>query len=88
MGISKELSVLRKSMEELTLELHKTNKTMRESLNLMSDTIKELSDNFSRTLAEMVKTMGEMKVQVDVRDSVLKSLGIDGVIPDFFKKRK
>ena len=88
MGIKEELSELRKTMENLTVELHETNIALRESLKLTSDTIKNLSETFSRTFAEMVKTMGEMKVQVDVRDSVLKSLGIDGVIPDFFKKKK
>ena len=88
MGIKEELSELRKTMENLTVELHETNIALRESLKLTSDTIKDLSKTFSITFAEMVKTMGEMKIQVDVRDSVLKSLGIDGVIPDFFKKRK
>ena len=88
MGISKELSILRESMEKLTAELHETNKAMRESLKMTSDTIEALSDNFSNTLKDMVKTMQEMKIQIDIRDTVLKSLGIDGVIQDIFKKRK
>jgi len=29
-----------------------------------------------------------MRVQVDIRDSVLKGLGIEGLIPDFLKKNK
>jgi len=88
MGIKEQLSELGKSMEKLTVELHETNATMRESMKLMSDTIKDLSENFSKTLAETLKSIEEMKIQIDIRDTVLKSLGIDGVIPDFFKKRK
>jgi len=88
MGIKEQLSELGKSMEKLTVELHETNTTMRESMKLMSDTIKDLSENFSKTLAETLKSIEEMKIQIDIRDTVLKSLGIDGVIPDFFKKRK
>ena len=88
MGIKEQLSELGKSMEKLTVELHETNTTMRESMKLMSDTIKDLSENFSKTLAETLKNIEEMKIQIDIRDTVLKSLGIDGVIPDFFKKRK
>ena len=88
MGIKEQLSELGKSMEKLTVELHETNTTMRVSMKLMSDTIKDLSENFSKTLAETLKNIEEMKIQIDIRDTVLKSLGIDGVIPDFFKKRK
>ncbi|MHA1191133.1 MAG: hypothetical protein ACTSP9_02405 [Promethearchaeota archaeon] len=88
MGIKEELSELRKSMENLTGELHETNSAMRESMKLMSDSMKEFSENFSKSLTTMVKTMQDMKIQIDIRDTVLKSLGIDGVIPDFFKKRK
>ena len=88
MGIKEQLSELGKSMEKLTVELPETNTTMRESMKLMSDTIKDLSENFSKTLAETLKSIEEMKIQIDIRDTVLKSLGIDGVIPDFFKKRK
>ena len=88
MGIKEELSELRKSMGKLTVELHETNSAVRESMKLMSDSMKEFSVNFSKTLTTMVKTMQDMKIQIDIRDTVLKSLGIDGVIPDFFKKRK
>lgn len=88
MGIKEQLSELAKSMEKLTLELHETNNTLRVSMKLMSDTIKDLSENFSKTLAETLKTIEEMKIQIDIRDTVLKSLGIDGVIPDFFKRKK
>ncbi len=65
-----ELSEMRKAMEDLTSELRKTNLAIRESLKLTSDTIKEMSDTFSKTLGG------------------LKSLGIDSLIPDLFKKKK
>ena len=87
MGLKRELSEMRKTMENLTLELHETNLSIRESLKLTSDTIKEMSDTFSKTLGDTLKVMQDMRVQVDVRDSVLKSLGIEGLIPDLFKKK-
>jgi len=87
MGLKEEISEMRKSMEELTLELHETNLAIRESLKLTSDSIKEMSDTFSKTLGDTLKVMRDMRVQVDVRDSVLKSLGIEGLIPDIFKKK-
>jgi len=88
MGLKEELSEMRKTMEKLTAELHETNLAIRESLKLTSDTIKEMSDTFSKTLGDTLKVMQNMRVQVDVRDSVLKSLGIEGLIPDIFKKKK
>ncbi|MBY9004836.1 MAG: hypothetical protein KGD73_12745 [Candidatus Lokiarchaeota archaeon] len=88
MGIKEELSELGKGMAKLTSELHETNTTMRESMRLMADSMKEFSETFSKTLAETMKSFEDMKIQIDIRDTVLKSLGIDGVIPDFFKKRK
>ena len=88
MGMKHELSEMRKSMEDLTSELRETNLAIRESLKLTSDTIKEMSDTFSKTLGDALKVMQDMRVQIDIRDSVTKSLGIDGLIPDLFKKKK
>jgi len=88
MGLKRELSEMRKTMEDLTSELRKTNLVIRESLKLTSDSIKEMSDTFAKTLGDTLKVMQDMRVQVDVRDSVIKSLGIDGLIPDIFKKKK
>jgi methyl-accepting chemotaxis protein len=87
MGLKEELSEMRKSMEALTAELHETNLSIRESLNQTSDAIKEMSDTFSKTLGDTLKVMQDMRVQVDIRDSVLKGLGIEGLIPDFLKKK-
>ena len=87
MGLKEELSEMRKTMDKLTAELHETNLAIRESLKLTSDSIKEMSDTFSKTLGDTLKVMQDMRVQVDVRDSVLKSLGIEGFIPDIFKKK-
>ncbi|MHA1472099.1 MAG: hypothetical protein ACTSQW_03255 [Promethearchaeota archaeon] len=88
MGLKKELSEMRKTMEKLTAELHETNLAITESLKLTSDSIKEMSKTFSKTLGDTLKVMQDMKVQVDIKDSVLKSLGIEGLIPDIFKKKK
>jgi hypothetical protein len=46
-----------------------------------------MSNTFSKTLGDTLKVMQDMRVQIDVRDSVFKSLGIDGLIPDLFKKK-
>jgi methyl-accepting chemotaxis protein len=80
----KELSELRTSMDRLTKELQEINITIRDSLKLTSETIKEMSKSLDATM----KTMSDLTVQMNVRDTVLKSLGLDGVIPDFFKKKK
>ena len=86
--LKEELSEMRKSMEKLTEELHDTNLAIRESLELTSQTIKEASVIFSKALEETMEKMSDMTIQMNVRDTVLKSLGIDGIIPDFFKKKK
>jgi methyl-accepting chemotaxis protein len=88
MGIKKELSEMRKSMEKMTAELHETNIAIRESLKVTSDTIKEMNETFSQTLENALRQMSEMTIQMNVKDTILKSLGIDGMISDFFKKRK
>jgi methyl-accepting chemotaxis protein len=88
MGIKEELSAMRNAMEKMTDELHETNIAIRESLKLTSDTIKEMSQNFSETLENTLKIMQDMKIQMDIRDTLIKSLGLEGVIPEFLKKRK
>ena len=87
MGLNRELSEMRKTMEELTAELHETNLAIRDSLKTTTEAIKEMSVTFAKTLGDTLKVMQDMRVQIDVRDSVLKSLGIDGIIPDIFKKK-
>ena len=88
MGIKKELAEMRKAMEKMTQELHETNIAIRESLKLTSDTIKEMSQNFSNTLENTLKIMQDMKIQMDIRDTLIKSLGLEGVIPEFLKRKK
>ena len=88
MGIKDELTKMREAMESMTSELHETNLAIRESLKLTSDTIKEMSQNFSETLENTLKTIQDMKIQMDIRDTIIKSLGIEGMIPDFLKKKK
>ena len=80
----KELSELRNSIDRLTKELHETNITIRESLKLTSETIREMS----RSLDATMRTMSDLTIQMNVRETVLKSLGLDGIVPDFFKKKK
>ena len=82
--IKREIFELRITIEKLTEELHTTNVTIRESLNLTSQTIKELS----KTLGNSLKAMSDMTIQMNLRDTILKNLGIDGMIPGFLKKKK
>ncbi|MFX0081885.1 MAG: hypothetical protein ACFE94_09045 [Candidatus Hodarchaeota archaeon] len=86
--LKEELSEMRKSLEKLTEELHDTNLAIRESLELTSHTIKEASELFSKALEDTMKQMSELTIQMNIRDTILKSLGIDGMIPDFLKKKK
>ena len=88
MGIKEELTEMRKTMEKMTHELHETKLAIRESLKLTSDTIKEMSQNFSETLENTLKVMQDMKIQMDIRDTLIRSLGLEGVIPEFLKKKK
>lgn len=86
--LKEELSEMRTSMERLTGELHETNLAIRESLKLTSDTIREASEKFSQALKDTMKQMSELTIQMNIRDTILKSLGIEGMIPDFLKKKK
>ncbi|TKJ21737.1 MAG: hypothetical protein CEE43_08590 [Promethearchaeota archaeon Loki_b32] len=86
--LKEELFEMRSSIEKLTDELHETNLAIRESLKLTSQTIKEASEKFSKALEDTMKIMSDLTIQLNIRDTVLKSLGIDGMIPDFLKKRK
>ena len=47
-----------------------------------------MSENFSKALKDALRDMSEMKVKVEVRDSILKTLGIDRLLPEFLKKSK
>jgi methyl-accepting chemotaxis protein len=87
MGLKDEMSEMRKSMEKMTLELHETNLAIRESLQLTSDTIKQMNESFTKMLGETLKAMQDMKVKVDISDTIYNRLGIDGLIPDIFKKK-
>ncbi|GAG94862.1 unnamed protein product [marine sediment metagenome] len=82
--IRKELTELRNSINRLTEELHETSITIRDSLKLTSQTIKEMSKSLDATM----RTMSDLTIQMNIRETILKSLGIDGMIPDFLKKKK
>jgi len=75
-------------MDRVSSELHEMNLTIREAMKITSDTIKEMSENFSKALKDALRDMSEMKVKVEVRDSILKTLGIDKLLPEFLKKSK
>ncbi len=83
-----EVSDMRKSIEKLTEELHETNLSIRESLKTTSQAIKEASETFSRALEDTMVKMSDLTIQMNIRDTILKNLGIDGMIPDFLKKKK
>jgi len=80
----RELSELRNSVDRLTQELHETNIAISDSLKMTAETIKEMSKSLDNTM----KTMSDLTIQMNVRDTVLKSLGLDKIIPDFLKKKK
>jgi hypothetical protein len=80
----KELSELRNSVDRLTNELHETNIALSDSLKLTAGSIKEMS----RSLDATMKTMSDLTIQMNIRDTVLKSLGLDKLVPDFLKKKK
>jgi methyl-accepting chemotaxis protein len=86
--LKEEVSEMRKSMERLTEELHETNLAIRESLETTSEAIKEASQTFSKALEDAMARMSDLTIQMNIRDTILKSLGIDGMIPDFLKKKK
>jgi len=87
-NLTNELSEMKVSIENLTNELQEVKTTIAESLKLATDAMKDLSENFSNTMGDVVKKMSEMQVQVDIKDNLLKNLGIDSVLPDFLKKKK
>jgi hypothetical protein len=82
--LREELLAMRQSMEKMTEEIHETNKILRESLGKTSESIQALT----ASLSKMVEETMNLKVQMDIKDTIMKSLGIDGVIPDFLKRRK
>ena len=86
--LKEELSAMRTSMEKLTEELNETNLAIRESLKTTSQAIKEASEKFSKALEDTMARMSDLTIQMNVRDTLLKSLGIEGMIPDFLKKKK
>jgi methyl-accepting chemotaxis protein len=83
-SISEQIS---QSMDKMSDVLHETNITLRDSLQLTSDTIKDMSENFSKALEDALEKMSEFKLQMNVRDTVLKSLGLEGIVPDFMKRK-
>ncbi|MHA2035194.1 MAG: hypothetical protein ACW972_08855 [Promethearchaeota archaeon] len=82
--LKRELTELRSTMDKLTIELHEINITIRDSLKMTSETIREMSKSLEATM----RTMSDLTIQMNIRDTVLKSLGLDRVIPDFLKKKK
>ncbi len=79
--IKNEISELRNSVDRLTDELQKINITIKESLQITSQTIREMSE-------ALEATMRKMSDLTNVRDTILKNLGIDGIIPGFLKRKK
>ena len=82
--LREELLAMRQSMEKMTEEIHETNRILRESLGATSESIQSLT----ASLSKMVEETMNLKIQMDIKDTIMKTLGIDGVIPDFFKRRK
>ena len=83
-----ELAEMNQKLGELTKELNDTKITIRESLKLTSDTIKEMSESFTIALKDAMDKMSDVSIQMNIRDTVLKSLGLEGLLPDFLRKKK
>ena len=83
-----ELSKMNSNISNLTKELHETKLTIKESLELTSNTINNMTISFTKALKEAMERMSDLNIQMNVRDSILKSLGLEDLVPDFLKKRK
>ena len=81
--LSSEMS---SSMKEMTQELHNTNESIRESLKITSEAITAMKDSFTIALSEAMEKMTNMSIQMNVKDSLIKSLGLESILPDFLKK--
>lgn len=86
--LTNELAEMKVTIENLTKEIQEVNSTIKDSLKLATEAMKELSDTFSTTMGDVMKNMSEMKIQMDLKDTILKNLGIDNVLPDFLKTKK
>jgi len=86
--LKEELAEMNLKLSELTNELHETKETIRESLKLTTNTLNEMTMSFTKTLKEVMEKMSDVNIQMNVKDSILKSLGIDAFVSDFFKKKK
>ena len=86
--LKNEIKEMRLSMEKMTTELNETNTILQSSLQETTKAIKEMSEAFTRTMETILTRLSDITIQMNVRDTVLKNLGIDGVLSDIFKKRK
>ena len=86
--LKNEIKEMRVSMEKMTTELNETNTILQSSLQETTKAIKEMSEAFTRTMETILTRLSDITIQMNVRDTVLKNLGIDGVLSDIFKKRK
>ncbi len=85
--LKEELAAMTAEMKNMTEELRNTNISIRDSLKLTSDTIKEMSLNFSKSLEKAMQNMQDMKIQMNIKDTLIKSLGIENLLPEFLKKK-
>ncbi|TXT67192.1 MAG: hypothetical protein BAJALOKI1v1_160024 [Promethearchaeota archaeon] len=76
------------SMDKISDTLEETNETIRNSLNLTSETINNMSITFSKSLEKALQKVSDFKLQMDIRETILKSLGLKDIIPDFLRKNK
>lgn len=86
--LKKELSEMNSKLGELTKELNETKNTIRDSLKLTSDTIKEMTTEFSKSIKDVMNKMTDMSIHMNIRDNILENLGLSTLLPDFLKKKK
>ncbi len=85
--LKEELTTMTSELKKMTEELRNTKIAIQDSLKLTSDTIKEMSVNFSKSLDKTMQNMQDMKIQMNIKDTLIKSLGIENLLPEFLKKK-
>ena len=85
--LKEELSEMNLNLAELTKELKETKITIRESLNLTTESLKEMMSEFSKSLKDTISKIADMSIHMNVRDNILENLGLDKLLPGFLKKK-
>ena len=80
-------SEMAQAMNKMVEALSSTNKSIEDSLKVTSNAIISMKDSFTVALENALDKMTNMSVQMNVKDTLIKSLGLDNILPDFLKKK-